>query len=466
MFNLKKLRLSGAEVLPIIEGGKGIAISTGLTAGTFASCDAIGTISGTNPPYYDENGNMVRYYFDPAWTRKEKFAKLLEYSIKGCIDQVKIATEVACGRGRIHLNFLWEAGGTKYIIDEVLSKVKNMVHGVTCGAGLPYGLSDIAAKHNVYYYPIVSSARAFNVLWKRSYSKASELLGAVVYEDPWLAGGHNGLSNNEDPNKAQDPYKRIVELRKTLMDVGLAQLPIVIAGGVWSIGDWSNYLENEEVGPVAFQFGTRPLLTKESPISDDWKKMLFTLKEGDVFLNKFSPTGFYSSAVNNAFIKELKDRNSTDMQISRQKDDIFTEEIPSGNGLTVFYVKKEDIERVKSNISKGWNTIMRTPDGTGIFTTPQRAQQIKADQAGCMGCLSACRFSGWATNEEGSTGIAPDPRSFCIEKTLQSVAYGGSIDDNLVFAGHQAFKFAKDPLYKNGNIPTIKELIETICIGK
>ena len=32
---------------------------------------------------------------------------------------------------------------------------------------------------------------------------------------------------------------------------------------------------------------------------------LAVLKEGDVFLNRFSPTGFYSSAVNNGFIQAL-----------------------------------------------------------------------------------------------------------------------------------------------------------------
>ena len=70
---------------------------------------------------------------------------------------------------------------------------------MTCGAGMPYKLSEISASYGVYYYPIVSSARAFNALWKRSYRKTSEYLGGVVYEDPWLAGGHNGLSNSEDP---------------------------------------------------------------------------------------------------------------------------------------------------------------------------------------------------------------------------------------------------------------------------
>ena len=39
----------------------------------------------------------------------------------------------------------------------------------------------------------------FKILYKRAYVRSSKWLGGVVYEDPWLAGGHNGLSNNEDP---------------------------------------------------------------------------------------------------------------------------------------------------------------------------------------------------------------------------------------------------------------------------
>ena len=72
-------------------------------------------------------------------------------------------------------------------------------------------LSRLVAKHVIsyeqrgrmyYYYPIISSARAFQVLWKRAYNRFVEYLGGVVYEDPWLAGGHNGLSNAEDPTNA------------------------------------------------------------------------------------------------------------------------------------------------------------------------------------------------------------------------------------------------------------------------
>ena len=68
-----------------------------------------------------------------------------------------------------------------------------------------------------------------------------------------------------------------------------------MAGGVWYLRDWNNWIDNPELGQIAFQFGTRPLLTQESPIPEGWKDELTKLEEGDVLLHRFSPTGFYSS---------------------------------------------------------------------------------------------------------------------------------------------------------------------------
>ena len=82
-----------------------------------------------------------------------------------------------------------------------------------------------------------------------------------------------------------------------------------------------------------------------------------------------------------------------------------------------------------------------------------------------MGCLSACGFSNWAQNEEGSTGKTPDPRSYCIQKTLQAIAHDGSVDNQLMFAGHNAFRFKDDPFYANGFIPTVAELVERLKTG-
>jgi NAD(P)H-dependent flavin oxidoreductase YrpB (nitropropane dioxygenase family) len=205
-----------------------------------------------------------------------------------------------------------------------------MIHGVTCGAGMPYRIAEISARYGVYYYPIVSSARAFRALWLRAYNKFRDFLGGVVYEDPWLAGGHNGLSNSEDPLKPEDPYPRVRALREMMNGFGLTDVPVVMAGGVWCLREWDHWLDNPEIGPVAFQFGTRPLLTQESPISAAWKKRLLSLKPGDVYLNRFSPTGFYSSAVKNPFLAQLQGRADRQIAFTPHAVDDHAVEFPIG----------------------------------------------------------------------------------------------------------------------------------------
>jgi hypothetical protein len=108
---------------------------------------------------------------------------------------------------------------------------------------------------------------------------------------------------------------------------------------------------------------------------------------------------------------------------------------------------------------------MKSPDDTLIFVNADEEKQIRKDQAECMGCLSQCAFSSWADNEKNSTGRLADPRSFCIQKTLQDIAHGGPVEHNLMFAGHSAFRFKSDPFYSNGFIPTVKQLVDRILTG-
>jgi len=363
------------------------------------------------------------------------------------------------------MNVLWEMGAVEPILHGVLSQTKGLVHGVTCGAGMPYKLAEICASYGVYYYPIVSSARAFHILWKRAYSRFADSLGGVVYEDPWLAGGHNGLSNSEDPLIPEDPMPRVIALRKAMSECGLAETPIFMAGGVWWLSEWANWLDNPEIGPVAFQFGTRPLLTQESPISASWKKKLLTLKKGDIRLNRFSPTGFYSSGVRNDFMQNLEDRSARQVAYSVDPVGEHTQAFPVGARGRVVYLAPHDKESADIWVKQGFDTPMRTPDSTLIFVTEAESNQILTDQINCMGCLSACKFSNWAQNEALSTGKKADPRSFCIQKTLQEISHGEDVDHQLMFAGHQAYRFAQDPFYANGFIPTVKQLVDQLQTG-
>ena len=460
---LKPIVYGGREVWPLIEGGKGVSATNHASSGAWAAAGGIGTISAVNADSYDDNGDMIPQVF-LGETRRERHQELVDYGIRGAITQIKRAHDIAGGHGAININVLWEMGGSQPILHGVLSATRGLVDGVTCGAGMPYKLSEIAAQYGVYYLPIISSARAFRALWKRAYSKVPEWLGAVVYEDPWLAGGHNGLSNAEDPLVPQDPYPRVKAVRDVMRAEGISDdVPIVMAGGVWYLRDWADWIDNPELGQISFQFGTRPLLTHESPIPQDWKDKLRTVEPGDVLLHQFSPTGFYSSAVKTPFLYNLMARSSR--QIATSKNESAETSVRLEVDRKKYWVSPEAYAQAQGWVTAGYTSALKTPDDTIVFVTPEEREHIHTDQTECMGCLSHCGFSSWKDHDDFTTGRLADPRSFCIQKTLQSIAHGGGVENNLMFAGHAAFRFKQDPFYSNNFTPTVKQLVDRILTG-
>lgn len=462
---LKPILYGGREVWPLVEGGKGVSATNHASSGAWAAAGGIGTVSAVNADSYDAEGKIVPQVYKEL-TRRERHEQLIRYAIDGGIEQVRRAYDISNGKGAININVLWEMGGAQAVLEGILEETRGLVTGVTCGAGMPYRLSEIAARYNVNYLPIVSSGRAFRALWKRSYHKVSELLGAVVYEDPWLAGGHNGLSNAEDPLKPEDPYPRVKALRDVMRAEGVSDdVPIVMAGGVWFLREWANWIDNPELGQIAFQFGTRPLLTTESPIPQAWKDQLRTLEPGDVLLHRFSPTGFYSSAVRNPFLRSLEARSERQIPYSKVEAGEHTVRLDVGVKGKNFWVAPRDLERARSWAAQGFTDGLRTPDDTIVFVSPEERDVIRKDQADCMGCLSHCAFSSWKDHDDYTTGRLADPRSFCIQKTLQDIAHDGIMDENLMFAGHAAYRFKQDPFYSNNFTPTVKELVDRILTG-
>ena len=463
---LKPIVYRGREVWPLIEGGKGVSATNHKSSGAWAAAGGIGTVSAVNADSFDPTGKIIPQVY-ASKTRRERHDELIKYGIEGGIAQVQRAWEMSNGKGAININVLWEMGGAQQILHGILEKTKGMISGVTCGAGMPYKLSEITSSYGVSYLPIISSARAFRALWKRSYSKAADFLSAVVYEDPWLAGGHNGLSNAEDPRKPEDPYPRVKALRETMREGGISDdLPIVMAGGVWNLKEWDHWLDNPELGQIAFQFGTRPLLTQESPIPQGWKDRLMTLEEGDVLLHRFSPTGFYSSAVRTPFLRNLEARSERQFPYSGAESGEHTHQLDVGVKGKNFWVAKADLMRAREWYGQGFHAALKTPDNTIVFVTVEERDTIRKDQKDCMGCLSHCGFSAWKDHDGYSTGYLADPRSFCIQKTLQDIAHGADVEQNLMFAGHAAFRFKRDPFYSNGFVPTVKQLVDRILTGE
>ncbi|MFM6854132.1 MAG: nitronate monooxygenase, partial [Sphingopyxis sp.] len=274
-----------------------------------------------------------------------------------------------------------------------------------------------------------------------------------------------GLSNAEDPLTPEDPYPRVKALRDTMRAEGVSEsVPIVMAGGVWFLREWNDWIDNPELGLIAFQFGTRPLLTQESPIPQGWKDALRAIEPGDVLLHKFSPTGFYSSAVKTPFLRALQARSNR--QIPFGKGECPEHGVRLEVDRKKYWVSQEASTAAQDWIAQGYTSALKTPDDTLIFVDQAERDIILTDQRDCMGCLSHCGFSSWKDHDDFTTGRLADPRSFCIQKTLQDIAHGGNVDDNLMFAGHAAYRFRQDPFYSNNFTPKVKELVDRILTGE
>src|SRR5215213_11378402 len=151
VFNgLKPILYGGREVWPLVEGGKGVSATNHASSGAWAAAGGIGTVSAVNADSYDADGRIVPQVYK-ALTRRERHEELIRYAIDGAVAQVQKAYEIASGRGAININVLWEMGGAQRVLQGVLERTRGLVSGVTCGAGMPYKLSEIAAKHGVTY---------------------------------------------------------------------------------------------------------------------------------------------------------------------------------------------------------------------------------------------------------------------------------------------------------------------------
>jgi nitronate monooxygenase len=358
-------------------------------------------------------------------------------------------------------------GGAQRVLHGVLERTKGLVSGVTCGAGMPYKLSEIAASYGVNYLPIISSGRAFRALWKRAYSKAAEWLAAVVYEDPWLAGGHNGLSNAEDPRQPQDALSarqgaarddaRGRHSRQRADRHGRRRLAARRMGGL----DRQSRARADRLpvrNPAAADPG-KPDPARMEGAADDagGRRHPAPQIRRPASIRRRSATASYATSRRGerqiAFTKEPIGDHAfeLDVGIGRKKN---------------YWVTKGDLQHAREWYAARLHPGDEDPGRyAGVRRSRRRESIIRRDQAECMGCLSQCAFSSWADNEKNTTGRLADPRSFCIQKTLQDIAHGGDVDQNLMFAGHGAYRFKTDPFYSNGFVPTVKQLVDRILTG-
>ena len=73
-------------------------MTNGLSSGAWAAAGGVGTFSGVNADYYDENGRAIPQIYRGR-TRKERHEELVDYAIRGGIAQARIATTSRAAEG-------------------------------------------------------------------------------------------------------------------------------------------------------------------------------------------------------------------------------------------------------------------------------------------------------------------------------------------------------------------------------
>jgi len=148
---------------------------------------------------------------------------------------------------------------------------------IISGAGLPLGLPAIQPPKDTALIPIVSSARALELICKK-WERLGYRPDAVVLEGP-LAGGHLGFKMDQidlESNKLENLLPPVKD-----MAIKYGDFPVIVAGGIYTHADIVRFMR---MGANGVQMGTRFLATEESSATPLYKKAVVAATEEDIIV--------------------------------------------------------------------------------------------------------------------------------------------------------------------------------------
>jgi nitronate monooxygenase len=262
---LPSLVIKGKTIkVPIIQGGMGVGVSLSPLAGAVAQEGGVGIIS---------SAALDRL------VSKRNGKKLTTY--EAVYEEISLAKEKGGVSG---INIMVALVQT--YDDTVKAAIDAGADVIISGAGLPLALPTIKNPGDTALIPIVSSARALELICKK-WERAHYRPDAVVLEGP-LAGGHLGF-RIEDIHLESNRLENLLPPVKE-MAIKYGNIPVIVAGGIYSHDDIVRFLK---MGADGVQMGTRFLVTAESSATDAYKQAVINACEEDIIVaqNPGSPCG-------------------------------------------------------------------------------------------------------------------------------------------------------------------------------
>jgi len=276
-------------MIPIIQGGMGVGISLSNLAAAVAREGAIGVISaveiGMNEPDYRKNKR--------------------EANLRALRQEICRAQALSDG-GVIGVNIMAAINNYEEMVQ---TAVEESVDLIIVGAGLPLTLPQYVMSTSTAVVPIVSSAKAFQLIarkWERNYKYCPD---AVIVEGP-LAGGHLGFSQEQldrpEGNLLEDIVTGVISEARVFEDRFGQPIPVIAAGGIWDGRDIARFLE---LGCAGVQMGTRFVATYECDAADSFKEAYIRASQEDVVIIK-SPVGMPGRALRSPFLTRVENQPS------------------------------------------------------------------------------------------------------------------------------------------------------------
>ncbi|MDD5093827.1 MAG: nitronate monooxygenase family protein [Dehalococcoidia bacterium] len=265
---------------PIIQGGMGVRVSKANLAAAVANEGCVGVVSAVGlGPFEDHPGS--------------EFVRLNELVLREELRKTKSLTD-----GIIGVNVM-----------VVLSNFDNLtataaeegVDMIISGAGLPLDLPKFVEGKPTKLVPIVSSARALSIIyrkWKQHYGRAPD---AVVVEGA-KAGGHLGFGYEELLNGTAPTLDEILVDVIRVANAFDPPVPVVAAGGIFDGKDIARVLK---MGASGVQIATRFVCTDECDVHESFKQAYLKARKEDLTIIK-SPVGMPGRVINNEFVERIK----------------------------------------------------------------------------------------------------------------------------------------------------------------
>jgi len=260
MHTLPELVIKGRRIaVPIIQGGMGVGVSLFPLAAAVAKEGGVGVISSACLDLLVSKRCGKKTSMYSAICNEIANAKTLgEFGYVGVNIMFALQRDFdASIRGAI------DAG-----VDCIIS-----------GAGLPINLPAIKPPGDTALIPIVSSARALDIICKKwEKLKPAYRPDAVVLEGP-LAGGHLGFKLDQidlESNKLENLFPPVKDMAKKYGDI-----PVIVAGGIYTHEDIVRFIK---MGADGVQMGTRFLATEESSANKAYKTAVVGCAERDIIV--------------------------------------------------------------------------------------------------------------------------------------------------------------------------------------